>query len=176
MPQTIDFDSLLKVLFQEDVPIEEKLQEHPQPKRNGADISRALGEIFQTEEKIDVSKLDTSTTSGAGCERLNEDNNSSLQACTLYVFMKKIVMGHFGMGRDYAIEIDGKPVKSWFTIPEAIETAKSLGYKLTIAEAREYLDKLIKQRYIETDNYKYRRRVFWDKDMENYLRHNTKGD
>ena len=174
MPQTIDFDSLLKVLFQEDVPIEEKLQEHPQPKRTGADISRALGEIFQTEEKIDVVNFSTSTANGVGCERLNEDNNFPLQACNLYVFMKKIVMWHFGMGRDYAIQdLEGKPLKSWFTIPEAIETAKSLGYKLTISEAREYLDKLIQQRYIETDGYKYRRRVLWDKDMEEYLRNHS---
>lgn len=99
------------------MPIEEKLQERPQPKRNGADFSRALGEIFKAEEKIDVVNFSTSTANGAGCEHMNEDNNSSLQACNLYVFMKKIVMGHFGMGRDYAIEIDGNPVKSWFTIP-----------------------------------------------------------
>lgn len=162
MAKTIDFGGLLKDLFREDMPIKENVQNAPQPQRNGADISKALGEIFQTAEK------------SAGCERMNEDNNSSLQACNLYVFMKKIVIGNFGMGRDYAFEIDGNPVKSWFTIPEAIEMAKSLGYKLTIAEAREYLEKLIKQRYIETDNYKYRRREFWDKDMENYLRHNSR--
>lgn len=174
MAKTIDFSELLKDLFQADMPIEEILQERPQPKRNGADISRALGEIFKTEENYSVEKFPTSTISGAGCERLNEDNNSSLQACNLYVFMKKIVMWYFGMGRDYAIQdLEGKPLKSWFTIPEAIETAKSLGYKLTISEAREYLDKLIQQRYIETDGYKYRRRVFWDKDMEEYLRNHS---
>ena len=142
MAQIIDFNGLLKDLFQENVPIGENEQKHPQTKRNGA-----------------------------GCEHMNQDNNSPLQACNLYMFMREIIMEHFGMGYDYAFrDRDGNPLKSWFTIPEAIETAKSLGYKLTIAEAREYLDKLIKQRYIETDNYKYRRRAFWDKDMENFLK------
>ena len=142
MAQIIDFNGLLKDLFQENVPIGENEQKHPQTKRNGA-----------------------------GCEHMNQDNNSPLQACNLYVFMREIIIEHFGMGYDYAFrDRDGNPLKSWFTIPEAIETAKSLGYKLTIAEAREYLDKLIKQRYIETDNYKYRRRAFWDKDMENFLK------
>ena len=165
MAQIIDFNGLLRDLFQEDLPVGENLQKHPQAKRNGADFSRALGEIFQTERK------------SADCEHMNQDNNSPLQACNLYVFMREIIIEHFGMGYDYAFKDRyGNPLKSWFTIPEAIETAKSLGYKLTIAEAREYLDKLIKQRYIETDNYKYRRRAFWDKDMEKYLRRNTKGD
>ncbi len=170
MPKTIDFDGLLKDFFQADMPIEKNVQECPQPKKNSVDFSKALGEIFKTEGKIDVEKFITSTANSAGCADMDGDNNSLLQACTLYVFMRKIVMGKFGMGVDYAIEIDGERVKSWFTIPEAIEAAKSLGYKLTIAEARAYLDKLIKQRYIETDNYKYRRRLFWDKDMECFLR------
>ena len=78
-------------------------------------------------------------------------------------------MEHFGMGYDYAIEIDGQPVKSWFSIAETIETAKSLGYFLTVAEARKYLDNLIAHRYIETDNYKYRRCDFWSKEMEKFL-------
>ncbi len=73
------------------------------------------------------------------------------------------------MGYDYAIEINGEPVKSWFTIPEVIEIAKNQGYELTTAKARAFLDKLISKRYIETDNYKYRRREFWNKKMEDFL-------
>ena len=75
------------------------------------------------------------------------------------------------MGYDDVIEIDGHLVKSWFTIPEAIETAEKIGYRLTVAEARAFLDTLINKRYIETDNYKYRRCAFWDGkgEMERYL-------
>ena len=157
MSRTIDFDSLLNNLFQENTPIEEKVQGHPQCKRNGADISKALSEIFQAETNAD----DT---------HMHEDKISSLQACSLYVFMRKIVMGHFGMGYDYAFtDSKGTPLKSWFTIPEAIETARKQGYRLTVAECRAYLDGLIKQRYIETDGYKYRRCALWDKRMEVYL-------
>ena len=135
MPQTLDFESLLKDLF----------QEHPQPQKNGAE---------------------------GNCEA----DNSPLQACNLYVFMREIIIEHFGMGYDYAFsDRSGTPLKSWFTIPEAIETAENLGYKLTIAEVRAYLDNLIKQKYIETDNYKYRRCAFWDKEMEKYLRHHSAG-
>lgn len=168
MAKTIDFDGLLKDLFQENVPVKENVQEVSQAKRNGADFSKALGEIFQTEKKCNVEKFTTSTENSAGCADVNEANNSSLQACNLYIFVRKIVMECFGMGYDYAIEINGQPVKSWFTIPEAIEAGKKQGYKLTIAEVRLYLDKLIEKRYIETDNYKYRRRVFYDS-MEKFL-------
>lgn len=160
MAQTIDFSGLLKDLFQGNVPIEKKVYDPPQPKKNGADFSRALGEIFQTE----------STEKRASCVDIDKANALPLQACNLYIFMREIVMEHFGMGYDYAIsDRAGIPLISWFTIPEAIEVAKSLGYKLTIAEARIYLEKLIKQKYIETDNYKYRRCAFWDKQMEKYL-------
>ena len=133
MAQIIDFNGLLKDLFQENVPIGEN-----EP------------EIWKEESAT----LDT----------------IPLQACNLYEFMRKIVMEHFGMGRDYAFrDREGNPLKSWFTVSEAIEAAKSQGYELTITEARAYLDKLIKPGYIETDNYKYRRCAFWDKDMEKYL-------
>ena len=159
MAQTIDFRRLLRDLFQGDMPIKEKVYEHPQPQKNGADFSSALGEIFQAKPtEKSASRADTSKA-----------NTPPLQACNLYVFMRKIIMENFGMGYDYAIEINGKPLQSWFTIPEAIEVAKSLGYELTIAEARRYLEKLIQQKYIETDNYKYRRCAFWDKHMEKYL-------
>lgn len=171
MPKTIDFDGLLKDLFQADMPVEKNVQECPQRKKNSADFSKALGGLFKTERKIDVEKFTTSIANSAGCADMNGDNNSPLQACSLYVFMRSIVMEHFGMGYDYAFfNRAGKPMKSWFTIPEAIEIAKSLGYRLTIAEAREYLDKLIQQRYMQTDNYKYRRCAFWDKGMEAYLK------
>ena len=160
MGKTIDFNGLLKNLFQEDVPIREKSHEHPQSKKNGADFSNALGEIFKSSKNNTV------------CEHMSEDNISPLQACNLYVFMRKIVMERFGAGNDYAIsDREGIPLKSWFTIPEAIEAAKSQGYRLTVAEAKSYLDALIKQRYIETDNYKYRRCAIWDREMEKYLLH-----
>lgn len=160
MAQKIDFSGLLKDLFQEHVPIEEKVPERPKNERNGADFSKALGEIFKASEN------------GEGYEHKSEDNISPLQACSLYVFMRKIIMEHFGMGYDYAFcDRKGTPIKSWFTIPETIETAKKQGYKLTNVEARAYLDMLIRQGYIETDNYKCRRCVFWDKRMEDYLQH-----
>lgn len=160
MAQTIDFNGLLKDLFQGDMPVKESVQERPKSKRGGADFTRALDEIFQSDTPCENSEY---------CAVMKESNISPLQACNLYVFMKKIIMEHFGMGYDYAIEIDGQPVKSWFTITETIETAKSLGYFLTVAEARKYLDTLIAHRYIETDNYKYRRCAFWSKEMEKYL-------
>lgn len=101
----------------------------------------------------------------------NKDMDSSLQACNLYVFMREIVMEKFGMSYDYAFrDKEGTPLKSWFTIADVIEAAKSQGYKLTVTDCKTYLDKLIKERYIETDDYKYRRCAFWDKRMENYLR------
>lgn len=170
MAKTIDFDGLLKDLFQENVPVKENVQEVSQAKRNGADFSKALGEIFQTEKKYNIGNSEVETENSAGCEHMNEDNNSSLQACNLYIFVRQIVMECFGMGYDYAFEDrNGTPMKSWFTIPEAIEAGKKQGYKLTIAEVRIYLDKLIEKRYIETDNYKYRRRVFYDS-MEKFLK------
>ena len=157
MAQNIDFSVLLKDLFNE--PIGKKKHERPQPRRDGTEISKALGEIFQSAE------------SSAKDKQANEANISLLQACSLYVFMRRIVMEHFGMGCDYAISnSNGIPLKSWFTIPEAIETARKQGYSLTVAECRAYLDELIKQRYIETDGYKYRRKAIWDKRMEVYLR------
>ena len=133
MAQIIDFNGLLKDLFQENVPIGEN-----EP------------EIWKKE----AATLDT----------------IPLQACNLYEFMRKIVMEHFGMGYDCAFsDREGTPLKSWFTVSEAIEAAKSQGYKLTVAEARTYLDKLMARRYVETDNHRYRRCAFWDKGMENYL-------
>ena len=130
------------------------------------DFGGLLRDLFQDEQEHPQAK---DTMPMENCE--GENNTPSLQACNLYDFMRKIVIEHFGMGRDYAFcDREGKPLKSWFTIPEAIEMAESLGYKLTITEARAYLETLIKQRYIETDNYKYRRRAFWDKQMEQYLR------
>lgn len=144
MSKTIDFNGLLKDLFQEDVPIREKLQGYPQPNQ--------------------AEKRSTDYAS------MIEGNISPLQACDLYVFMRKIIIEKFGMGYDYAIsDREGIPLKSWFTIPEAIEAAKSQGYKLSVSEARAYLDELIKQRYIETDNYKYRRCALWDERMKKYF-------
>lgn len=163
MPLAIDFDKLLDNLFQAktNTPVKEKVQEAPKVKRNGADIiNKALNELFQPEKD-----------SNASDTHINEAEPSSLQACNLYVFMKKIVIGHFGMGYDDVIEIDGHLVKSWFTIPEAIDMAEKIGYRLTVAEARAFLDTLINKRYIETDNYKYRRCEWWDGkgEMERYL-------
>ena len=152
MAKSIDFGVLLRDLFQDE-------QEHPKTQRYAkpkATIPQALGAMSQTEKH---------------CGGTQQVSTPPLQACNLYDFMRKIVIEHFGMGRDYAFcDRDGTPLKSWFTIPEAIEMAERNGYKLTIAEARAYLETLIKQRYIETDNYKYRRRAFWDKQMEQYLR------
>ena len=172
MAHKIDFSGLLKDLFQEHVPIEEKVQERPKNERNGADFSKALDAIFQGKENCDVKKFITSTKNSTDCEHMRENNFFPLQACSLYIFMRKIIMEHFGAGYDYAfVDRKGTPLKSWFSIPDLIETAKSLGYKLTIAECRAYLDMLIKQRYIETDNYKYRRCAVLDKRMEDYLQH-----
>lgn len=160
MPKNIDFNSLLEDLFQEDMPVKEKVYRTPQTKKDGACFSRALSEIFLAGER------------GADNTDKNEANNSLLQACSLYAFMREVVMECFGMGYDYAIsDRNGMLLKSWFTIPEVIEAAESRGYQLTIACAREYLERLIKQRYIETDNYRYRRCAFWDKRMEKYLRY-----
>ena len=156
MAQNIDFSALLKDLFNE--PIGEKEYNRTQPRRDGAEIPKALGEIFQSAE------------SSVKDKQANEANISLLQACSLYVFMRKIVMEHFGMVYDYAFsDSKGTPLKSWFTIPEAIETARKQGYRLTVAECRAYLDELIKQRYIETDDCRYRRCALWDKRMEVYL-------
>lgn len=167
MAQKIDFGGLLSDLFQGDMPIEEKAQERPKNKRDGADFSKALGEIFQAAQNdsgVDFSKTSEKNT--------DKSNISPLQACNLYVFMRKIVMEYFGMGYDYAFrDREGKPIKSWFTIQEVIEAAESQGYRLTVTECKEYLDKLIKKRYIETDDYKYRRCALWDKHMEVYLQH-----
>ena len=148
MAQFVDFDGLLNDLFQGNEPIKENEPISPQTQKDNADFSKALSDIFQASES---------------------SNTPSLQECSLYVFMKGIIMQKFGMGYDYAIEINGEPVKSWFTIPELIEIAKNQGYELTTAKARAFLDKLISKRYIETDNYKYRRREFWNKKMEDFL-------
>ena len=157
MAQSIDFNGLLKDLFQEKAPIEEKVQERSQNKVNGTDFSKALGEIYQAENS-------------ACYAHAKEANIPSLPACSFYVFMRQIVMEHFGMGYDYACsDRKGNPMKSWFSIPEAIETAKKQGYRLSVTECRAYLDELIKQRYIETDGYKYRRSAIWDKRMELFL-------
>jgi hypothetical protein len=172
MAQKIDFGGLLTDLFQEKVPIEEKVQERPKNKRDGADFSKALGEIFQAAQNdsgVDFSKTSEKNT---GSTDINKAVISSLQACNLYVFMRKIVMERFGMGLDYSIsDRNGNPIKSWFTIQEAIEAAESQGYRLSVTECKGYLEHLIKKRYIETDDYKYRRCVLWDKDMELYLQH-----
>ena len=199
MPLAIDFDKLLDNLFQAktNTPVKEKVQEAPKPKRDNADIHKALEELFSkrdtpVEENVRNTlrdkkiEADPSVKLSKGLHELfrkdgeneavksptsTEAEPSSLQACNLYVFMKKIVIGHFGMGYDDVIEIDGHLVKSWFTIPEAIETAEKIGYRLTVAEARAFLDTLINKRYIETDNYKYRRCEWWDGkgEMERYL-------
>lgn len=178
MAQAIDFGSLLNDLFQGDTPVkEEKVQERSRIRRHDTDFSKILSEVFETEKTLNVADLSTPTENSptensAECADIKEDNTSSLEACNLYVFMRKIVMEYFGMGHDYAFtDRAGNPIKSWFTIPEAIETAKSQGYRLTIPEAREYLNRLIDKRYIETDNYKYRRCAFWNKQMEDYLQH-----
>ena len=166
MPLAIDLDKLLDNLFQAkaNTPVKEKVQEVPKPKRGNTDIiDKALDNLFRKD------KLKSEGSSSASDTHINEADIPSLQACNLYVFMKKIVIGHFGMGYDYVIEIDGHLVKSWFTIPEAIEMAKKIGYRLTVPEARAFLDTLINRRYIETDNGRYRRCAFWDKKMENYL-------
>lgn len=167
MAQSIDFNGLLKDLFQEPAPIEKKVQRYTKPQKNSAAISKALGELFQTAENSDVEKFSTSTER---THSSNEANVSFLQACNLYVFMRKIVMECFGMGHDYAV-VDRKciPLKSWFSIPEAIEAAERQGYRLTVADCRAYLDELIRQRYIETDGYKYRRSMIWCEQMESYL-------
>ena len=167
MAQKIDFGGLLSDLFQGDMPIEEKAQERPKNKRDGADFSKALGEIFQ------ATKNDTAVEFEERIKKSTDKPNiSSLQACNLYVFMRKIVMERFGMGLDYSIsDRNGNPIKSWFTIQEAIEAAESQGYRLSVTECKGYLEHLIKKRYIETDDYKYRRCVLWDKDMELYLQH-----
>lgn len=166
MAQTIDFDSLVNDLFSKE-PIEEKVQELPQSKRNDSEISKALTKIYQTEKPFCIQptvELDTPTA------RRDEANISSLPACTLYVFMRKIVMGRFGMGHDYAFsDRAGVPLKSWFSIPEAIEAAERQGYRLTVSDCRAYLDELMRHRYIETDGYKYRRSMIWCEQMESYL-------
>lgn len=167
MAQTIDFDSLVNDLFSKE-PIEEKVQELPQSKRNDSEISKALTKIYQTEKPFCIQptvELDTPTA------HRNEADIFPLQACSLYVFMRKIVMGRFGMGHDYAFsDRAGVPLKSWFSIPEAIEAAERQGYRLTVADCRAYLDELIRQRYIETDGFKYRRCAFYDRQMETNLR------
>ena len=141
MIKTIDFGELLNELFQEETPIRENEHEPPMEEKST--------EYAPT----------------------NEANNSLLQACSLYIFMREIVMNHFGMGYDYAFnDWEGNPMKSWFTIADVIEMAKSQGSRLSVAEAKAYLDKLIKQGYIETDNYKYRRCALFDERMEEYLR------
>ena len=163
MAQKIDFGGLLSDLFQGDMPIlvsktcfsgeqvfsglppEEKAQERPKNKRDGADFSKALGEIFQAAQNdsgVDFSKTSEKNT---GSTDINKAVISSLQACNLYVFMRKIVMERFGMGLDYSIsDRNGNPIKSWFTIQEAIEAAESQGYRLSVTECKGYLDSVVK--------------------------------
>ena len=96
-----------------------------------------------------------------------KENIFSLQAekkCSLKDFVKNVVNYCFGMGVDYLIKNnDGKLLKSWFTVKEAIEAAKSLGYDLDILDAGKYLDYLVMKGYFETRDgveLEYRRRVF----------------
>ena len=42
MAQKIDFNGLLKDLFQGDMPVKESVQERPKNKKGGADFTRAL--------------------------------------------------------------------------------------------------------------------------------------
>lgn len=96
-----------------------------------------------------------------------KENIFSLQAekkCSLKDFVRKVINYCFGMGVDYSIkDNDGKLLKSWFTVKEAIEAAKSFGYDLDILDAGKYLDYLVMKGYFEKRDgleAEYRRRVF----------------
>ena len=85
---------------------------------------------------------------------------TGLKHCGARAFVEKVLMWSFGMGYDYAIEIDGQKVKSWFTVEDAVEEARKKGYEITPLQAHSYLSYMAERRYYEYEGGKYRRLFF----------------
>lgn len=150
--QNGDFSDLLDSLF-DSVPVKEKKE----PESKSA-FTVSLDDFFTGTDTADIP------------EAAESGSFSLLQACTLYDFMRRIVIDHFGMGYDHAFTgWTGEPLKAWWTVAEAIEMAECQGFRLTAKKLTVYLDKLIQQKYIEVRDGLYRRCAFWDKEMERWL-------
>ena len=93
-----------------------------------------------------------------------------LKHCSLKDFVFNVLQYSFGMGHDYAFnDENGKPLKSWFTVQEAVEAAQARGYSLLDTQAQAYLDILLSKKFEgipyfekreELSGVQYRRCVF----------------
>ncbi len=163
--ENANFDTLLDSLF-DSVPVKEKEPVFSKSESNNSAFTVLLDDLFTGNEESYTAVSDTITTN----PEIHETDALPLQACNLYSFMRRIVIDKFGMGLDYAfIGWEGEPLKAWWTLNDVLDMAKTQGYSLTAEQATRYLDNLIRRRYIETKDGKYRRCAFWDKSMENYL-------
>lgn len=93
-----------------------------------------------------------------------ESEEGELKGCSLRVFVESVINTCFGMGNDYAItDKAGTPLKSYFTVKEAMQAAKLRGYYLSSHDTEKYLDYLVEKGYFEKregEKVEYRRRVF----------------
>jgi len=156
-----DFSELLDTLF-DSVPVREKKE----PEIKSA-FTVSLDDFFTGTDTAPIANGEAAADIHEAGE---SGSNFSLQACSLYDFMRRVVIDHFGMGLDYAFTgWNGEPLKAWWTVAEAIEMAEGQGFRLTAEKLTVYLDKLIQRKYIEVRDGLYRRCAFWDKEMDRWL-------
>ncbi len=126
---------------------------------------KAHAEIAKLLEDLSPLKSMVKTAQGENLTPVKEHERGNppapLKACGIWEFVKEVIIQCFGMGYDYAIQdLEGKPLKSWFTVEEAVEGARGKGYEITPLQAQRYLADMAEKRLFEYKGGKYRRRVF----------------
>lgn len=81
-------------------------------------------------------------------------------SCDLGNFVK-VIAEKFGMGYDYALkDRQGKPLKSWFTLQEALTAVSESGYELSERQAKSFLTRLVNRKKFERKGELFRRCAF----------------
>ena len=127
-----------------------------------AEIARLLEELSPRNEIPEQSSI----TPIRECESTKEARAVQLKPCGARAFVKEVLMWSFGAGYDYAIQdLNGKPLKSWFTVEEAVEAAREKGYDISISQAARYLSDMAGKGYYEYEGGKYRRHFAFFRDI-----------
>ncbi len=104
----------------------------------------------KTPLRMDVEQGTRNLSTLGGMQPITVHEEQPLRECGCVEFAVDVITQSFGMGYDYAIKIDGVPVKSWFTLEDALAACKQKGFAMDKAQAREYLRRLVAGKILET--------------------------
>ena len=108
-------------------------------------------QVISTEQPIAIKSKGTHKMSIlGGMQPIITVREEPLRECGCVEFAVDVITQSFGMGYDYAMNFDGVPVKSWFTLEDALAACKEKRFALDETQAKQYLNRLVQEKILET--------------------------